>query len=81
VRDGVGWVGILGVLRDWRRRGIGRALLLHSFDEFRRRGLPRAGLGVDAESLTGANRLYESVGMHVVRRLDFFDKQLAPARA
>ena len=79
VRDGVGWIGILGVLREWRRRGIGRALLLHSFDEFKRRGLPRAGLGVDAESLTGANRLYESAGMHVVRRLDFFDKQLAPS--
>ena len=77
VRDGVGWIGILGVLREWRRRGIGRALLLHAFDEFKRRGLSRAGLGVDAESLTGANRLYESAGMHVVRTLDFFEKQLA----
>ena len=76
-----GWVGILGVLREWRRRGIGRALLLHAFHEFKRRGLPRAGLGVDAESLTGANRLYESAGMHVVRQLDFFEKQLAPAAA
>jgi mycothiol synthase len=81
VRDGVGWVGILGVLREWRRRGIGRALLLHAFHEFKRRGLPRAGLGVDATSLTGANRLYESAGMHVVRQLDFFEKRLAPARA
>jgi mycothiol synthase len=79
VRDGIGWIGILGVLREWRRRGIGRALLLHAFHEFKRRGLPRAGLGVDAESLTGANRLYESAGMHVVRQLDFFEKQLAPA--
>jgi ribosomal protein S18 acetylase RimI-like enzyme len=81
MREGVGWVGILGVLREWRRRGIGRALLLHAFHEFKRRGLPRAGLGVDAESLTGANRLYESAGMHVVRQLDFFEKQLAPAAA
>jgi ribosomal protein S18 acetylase RimI-like enzyme len=81
VRAGVGWIEILGVLRDWRRRGIGRALLLHSFDEFKRRGLPRAGLGVDAESLTGANRLYESAGMHVVRRRDIFEKQLASPRA
>lgn len=79
VRDGLGWIGILGVLRGWRHRGIGRALLLRSFDEFKRRRLPRAGLGVDAESVTGANRLYESAGMHVVRRLDFFDKQLAPS--
>jgi mycothiol synthase len=81
VREGIGWIGILGVLRDWRRRGIGRALLLHSFDEFKRRGLSRAGLGVDAESLTGANRLYESAGMHVVRRLDFFEKRLGPSGA
>ena len=79
VRDGVGWIGILGVLREWRRRGVGRALLLHSFAEFQRRGLPRAGLGVDAESLTGANRLYESAGMHVMRRLDIFEKPLAPS--
>lgn len=81
VRSGVGWIGILGVLREWRRRGIGRALLLHSFAEFERRGLPRAGLGVDAQSLTGANRLYESAGMHVVRRLDIFEKQLPPSGA
>lgn len=76
VRDDVGWVGILGVRRPWRRRGLGRALLLHSFHEFRRRGLTRAGLGVDAESLTGAHRLYESVGMHVVRELGFYEKAL-----
>ena len=76
LRSGIGWVGILGVRRPWRRRGLGRALLLHAFGEFRRRGLPRAALGVDAESLTGANRLYESAGMHVARQLDFFEKTL-----
>lgn len=76
VRDDVGWIGVLGVRRPWRRRGLGRALLLHAFAEFRRRGLRRAGLGVDAESLTGANRLYESAGMNVARQLDFFEKPL-----
>ena len=78
VRPGIGWIGILGVRRPWRRHGLGRALLLHAFHEFRRRGLSRAGLGVDAESLTGANRLYESAGMHVARQLDFFEKQVVP---
>lgn len=77
VRDDVGWVGVLGVRRAWRKRGLGRALLLHAFHEFKRRGLERAGLGVDAESLTGAHRLYESAGMHVARQLDFFEKPLA----
>ena len=56
------------------RRGLGRALLLHAFAEFRRRGFRRAGLGVDAESLTGAHKLYESVGMHVERRFDIYEK-------
>ena len=80
VRDGVGWIGILGVLRDRRRRGSAvRCSCARSTSSSA--ALPRAGLGVDAESLTGANRLYESAGMHVVRRLDFFDKQLAPSRA
>jgi mycothiol synthase len=61
----VGWVGILGVRRPWRKRGLGLALLRHSFNEFYRRGKRRVGLGVDAQNLTGALRLYESAGMHV----------------
>lgn len=72
-----GWIRILGVRRDWRRRGVGRALLLHAFGEFRRRGLAAAGLGVDAESLTGANRLYENAGMRVHARFDIYEKAAA----
>ena len=73
---GVGWVGILGVRRAWRRRGLGRALLLKAFQEFRDRGYEEAGLGVDAASVTGATRLYESVGMRVTAQFDIFEKQL-----
>jgi mycothiol synthase len=69
-----GWVRLLGVRRPWRRRGLGGALLLHAFGEFRRRGLRRVGLGVDSESLTGANRLYEQVGMHVAARFEIYQK-------
>ena len=71
-----GWIGTLGVRRPWRRRGLARALLLHSFADFKRRGATRVGLGVDAENTTGAVRLYESVGMHVVRRNDTWEKRL-----
>jgi ribosomal protein S18 acetylase RimI-like enzyme len=66
--SGLGWVRILGVLRSHRRRGIGEALLRHAFAEFERRGFERVGLGVDAESPTGAVALYERAGMHVARR-------------
>lgn len=75
--EGLGWVRVLGVRRSWRRRGLGRALLLHAFAEFRRRGFARAGLGVDAESLTGAHRLYESVGMRVTSRFDIYERAAA----
>ncbi|MGH3143848.1 MAG: GNAT family N-acetyltransferase [Gaiellales bacterium] len=71
-----GMVGILGVLKPWRHRGIGRALLLHAFAEFRRKGLTRAALGVDSESLSGAHLLYESAGMHVTHRFDIYEKEL-----
>jgi ribosomal protein S18 acetylase RimI-like enzyme len=71
---GTGSVRLLGVRRPWRRRGLGRALLLHAFAALRRRGFGRAGLGVDAESLTGAHKLYESAGMHVEARFDIYEK-------
>lgn len=74
--EGLGWVSVLGVRRPWRRQGLGRALLLHVFREFHRRGFHGVGLGVDAESLTGANRLYESAGMRVYRRSDIYEKSL-----
>ena len=61
---GMGYVQTLGVRRDWRQRGLGEALLRHSFQEFYRRGRVRAGLVVDAENLTHAVRLYEKAGMH-----------------
>jgi mycothiol synthase len=73
---GVGWVSVLGVRERWRRRGLGRALLLHSFHEFRRRGFFAAALGVDAESLTGANKLYEDAGMRVIRQSDVYEHTL-----
>ncbi|HSB02116.1 MAG TPA: GNAT family N-acetyltransferase, partial [Anaerolineales bacterium] len=38
-RMGTGWVGTLGVRRLWRKRGLGEALLLHSFGEFYKRGM------------------------------------------
>jgi mycothiol synthase len=75
-RADTGWVNLLGVRRPWRRRGLGEALLRHSFVEFGRRGFPRVGLGVDAQSPTRATRLYERAGMYVERRTDFYEKEL-----
>lgn len=62
----IGHVGTLGVRRPWRKKGLGLALLRHTFREFQARGrFKQVALGVDASSLTGATRLYERAGMHV----------------
>ena len=75
-RFGSGWVGSLAVRRPWRRRGLGAALLLASFGEFWRRGEPRVALGVDAESETGATRLYERLGMQIGWQADIYEKEI-----
>lgn len=71
-----GWIEILGVRPRWRKRGLATALLHHSFRDFRERGATRVGLGVDGENTTGAVRLYEQVGMRVVRRNDTYERTL-----
>lgn len=76
----MGYVDTLGVRRPWRRRRLALALLHHSFRELYRRGKARAGLDVDASSLTGATRLYEKAGMHVDRQYDTYELELRPGR-
>jgi ribosomal protein S18 acetylase RimI-like enzyme len=73
---GMGWVDVLGTRREYRRHGLGEALLRHSFHELYARGVRQVGLGVDAESLTGATRLYERVGMRVASAADLYAKSL-----
>jgi len=76
----MGWVSVLGVLRPWRRQGLGLALLLHSFGVLKKHGSSSVGLGVDASSLTGAKGLYEKAGMHRIRQFDTYEKELRPGR-
>lgn len=73
-----GWVNTLGVRRPWRRRGLGKALLRQAFGELYRRGMRSVGLGVDAQSLTGATRLYERAGMHITLEAARYEKELRP---
>jgi GNAT superfamily N-acetyltransferase len=75
-----GWVSELGVRRAWRKRGLGYALLKHAFAAFHADGKKRAGLGVDADSLTGALKLYERAGMRVLRQFNQYEKEIRPGR-
>lgn len=70
------WVDHLSVRRAWRSKGIGKALLLHSFGEFFRRGIRTIKLSVDSKSLTNAPRLYENVGMKTVQKYHVYKKAI-----
>jgi ribosomal protein S18 acetylase RimI-like enzyme len=71
---GDGYVGVLGVLKEFRGRGLAQLLLQRAF--VRHRDLGRAGtqLGVDAENGTGAVAVYEKVGMRVTRAVQGFSQ-------
>lgn len=75
-----GFVMTLGVDRAWRKRGLGLALLQHSFNAFMRLGRHAATLYVDGDNLTGALRLYTKAGMYLYRQTDLYEKELRPGR-
>ncbi len=70
------YVGDLAVLRPWRRRGIGFALMQAVFAEAHRRGIPTVELAVDSDSVTGATRLYERAGMRTAYSWEVWEKLL-----
>ena len=73
---GGGWIQDVGVLPEWRRRGIARALLERSFAAFYERGLPSVALGVDTANATGATKVYEQAGMSIIRGFSIWEKML-----
>ena len=75
-----GWIEDLAVRRAWRKRGVATALLCASMRAFQEAGMDYAGLGVDAENLTGALRLYERLGFSVVQRQLVFQKTVGEGK-
>jgi mycothiol synthase len=75
--DDEGWVRQLAVARDWRRRGLGTALLRQAMSELSRRGRREIGLVVDSWNRTGAKEMYERAGMTVAREHVRYEKTFA----
>jgi GNAT superfamily N-acetyltransferase len=71
-----GRVGSLSVRPAFRKRGIGRALMLSAFDAFWQRGVRRVITDTDAGSLTDSNSLYASLGMQVYAREVTYEKEI-----
>lgn len=71
-----GWVDTLGVRREWRGRGLAKALLANSLRQLKSTGMTECLLEVDATNPTGALQLYEKVGFAVYKRSGVWRKEL-----
>ena len=71
-----GWVLDIGVLKPYRRTGIGTKLMLQGMNRLRAKGMTVAMLGVDDWNVTKAMRLYEKVGFRVARKDVAYEKTI-----
>jgi ribosomal protein S18 acetylase RimI-like enzyme len=62
--------------RPWRKMGLARSLLVQSMRMFKEMGMSETALSVDSENLSGAFRLYESVGYRKVKQQTIYRKAL-----
>lgn len=62
-----GWLEHVSVRRPWRRRGLASALMASALVGLREAGMTEAALGVDAENISGALRVYEAMGFRRAR--------------
>ncbi|HOT23600.1 MAG TPA: GNAT family N-acetyltransferase [Thermoleophilia bacterium] len=74
-----GFIERLAVRPAWQGRGIGGALLREAFALLRRRGATRAVLAVELDVAVEALDLYRRAGMTEARRIEFYEKRIAPA--
>ena len=63
-----GYIEVIGVHPRARGIGLASSLLVHVLQALQSEGLQRVVLHVDADSFTGATRLYARLGFSIVRR-------------
>ena len=82
VRDGVGWIGGVGVVPEARRQGVARVLMEAMHEQARERGIREVWLEVMEEN-DAAFALYEQLGYRVLRDVEIgaLDIELPPGDA
>ncbi|HZU85964.1 MAG TPA: GNAT family N-acetyltransferase [Anaerolineaceae bacterium] len=71
-----GYTEEITVLREYRKKGIARALIAGCLRALKAAGMNEAALGVDAENISGATRLYEAMGYRTVSKSSTMRKPL-----
>jgi mycothiol synthase len=70
------WIKLLGTGLNFRKLGLGKAMLLAVIKQLKAMGIEQVKLGVDAQNLTSAIRLYQSVGFQAVNTWLSYCKQI-----
>jgi mycothiol synthase len=71
-----GEIFTIGVLKRYRRTGIGARLMLHGLETLKAKGMTKAILGVDDYNPTKALKLYEKVGFRAKKQDFVFEREL-----
>ena len=69
-----GYTEGIGVERNWRRRGVARALISRSLQAQKDAGMTESALVADSDSTSNVIRLYESCGFQIVKRDTIYRK-------
>jgi mycothiol synthase len=72
-----GYTEGVGVSREWRRRGVARALISHSLQAQKAAGMNESALVADSASTSGVTALYESCSFQIVKRDTVYRKPLS----
>ncbi len=72
-----GWTENISTHKDYRGRGIAKALITESMRMFKAMGMAEVILGVHTENPTGAYKLYQSLGYRKLRGSREYEKPLA----
>jgi len=73
-----GWTEDISTRREWRRRGIARALIVRSMHMHmhKAKGMTEVGLGVDTNNPSGALKLYQSLGYEKEKTMMTYRKEM-----
>ncbi len=72
-----GWILDIGVLKSYRRRGIGARLMIEGMKLLKAKGMTEAMLGVDDQNPSRAIKLYEKVGFKATRKDIAYQKTIS----
>lgn len=70
------WTEFISTGREWRRRGLARALICRSLRDLAERGFEEAALGVHVDNPNGAFGLYDSLGYRRTALLAVYERSL-----